>query len=152
MLTGLGLVGAQAFDFPRDDEIFVVAERNAVVGGELLGAGANEIDMWAVAENLAGGANRIAKALDASNASGAEGGAVHDEGVELNFPVAIEKTTAPGIEGFVVFHDDDGFLDGVERRAPALKHAPSRGQSVVHAADVGVDHVVGHGPGAAVDN
>ena len=90
--------------------------------------------------------------LDTSHTTGAESGAVHDEGVELDFSVAIQKAAASGVEGLVVFHDDDGFLDGIECRAAALEHAPSCGQRIVHTADVGVDHVVRHSPGAAVNN
>ena len=111
-----------------------------------------KINVRALAEYLAGGAHRIAQAFDAADASGAKRGAVHDESVELDFAVAIQKASAAGVEGLVVFHDDDGFLDGVERRAAALEHAPSRGQRVIHAVDVGVDHVIRHGPGATVDD
>ena len=147
-----GLILAQALDLAGDDEVFVLAERDAVLGGEVLRAFADEINVRAFAQNLARGAHRIAQALDAADAAGAERGAVHDEGVELDFAVAIEKAAASGVEGLVVFHDDDGFLDGVERRAAALEHAPSRSQRVGDAANVGVDHVIGHGPRAAVND
>ena len=123
-----------------------------MLGGEPLRAFGDEINVRTLAENLARGAHGIAQALDASHAAGAERGAVHDEGVELDFSVAIQKAAASGVEGLVVFHDDDGFLDGVERRAAALEHAPSRSQRVVHAADVGVDHVIRHGPRATVNH
>ncbi len=147
-----GLVFAQALDFARDDQVFIVAECDAVLGGESFGAFGDEINVRTLAENFAGGAHGIAQALDASHAAGAERGAVHDEGVELDFAVAVEEAAASGVEGLVVFHDDDGFLDGVERRAAALEHAPSRSQRVGHAVDVGVDHVIGHGPRATMND
>ncbi len=112
----------------------------------------DEIDVRALAENLAGGAHGIAQALDASDATGAERGSVHDEGVELDSAVAVEEAAASGVEGLVVFHDDDGLLDGIERRAATLQHAPSRSQRVGHAVNVGVDHVIGHGPGATMND
>src|SRR5437899_5498193 len=146
------LILAQALDFARDDQIFVIAQRNAVLGGELLGAFADKIHVRTLAENLAGGAHRIAQPLDTADASGAERGSVHDERIELDFAVAIEEAAASGVEGLVVFHDDDGFLDGIERRAAAFEHAPSRGQRVGHAAEVRVDHVVGYGPSAAMND
>ena len=90
--------------------------------------------------------------LDTSDAAGAKRGAVHDESVELDSSVAIQKAAATGIEGLVILHDDDGLLDGVEGRATLLEHAPSRSQRVVHAAEVGVDHVIGHGPSTAVND
>jgi hypothetical protein len=105
-----------------------------------------------LAENLAGGAHGIAQALDASHAAGAERGSIHDECVELDFAVAIEKAAASRVESLVVFHDDDGFLDGVERGAAKFEHAPSRSQSVADAANVGVDHVIRHGPRAPMNH
>ncbi len=79
-------------------------------------------------------------------------GAVHDEGIELHFAVAIEKAAAPGVESLVIFHDDDSFFDRIERRAAALKHPPTRSHGIAHAIEMGFDHVVGNGPGAAMNN
>jgi len=64
---------AQAGDLARDHEIFVAAESDAVFCGETLGAFGDEIDVRAIAQDLAGGTNRIAQALDASNAATAQG-------------------------------------------------------------------------------
>ena len=152
VLAASRLILAQALDFARDDQVFVLAQRDAVLGGEALGAFADEVYVRAFAQNLARGADGIAQPFDAADAAGAERGAVHDEGVELHSAVAVEKAAAPGVEGLVVFHDDDGFFDRIERRATTLEHAPARGERVVDAADVGVDHVIGHGPGAAVNH
>ena len=123
-----------------------------MLGGEPLGAFTHEVDVRTLAENLARGAHGIAQALDTSHASGAERCAVHNEGVELNFSVSIQKAPSTGVEGLVVFHDDDRFLDGIESRASAIKHAPSRSARVGHAMNVGVDHVIRHGPRAAVND
>ena len=106
----------------------------------------------AVAENLAGGANRVAQALDAADAAAAEGRAVHDESVELHFAVAVQETAASGVESFVVFENDDGFFDRVESRAAAFQHAPSGGGGIAHTVEVRLDHVIGNGPGAAVND
>ena len=75
--------------------------------------------------NLAGGLYGVANALDAANASGAEGGSVHHKGVELNAAVAIEKAATSSVEGFVFFHDDDGGFDGVKRRAAFGERGPA---------------------------
>ena len=69
----------------------------------------------------------------------------------MHFAVAIQKAAAAGVEGFVVFHDDHGFLDSVERRAAAFEHAPTRSHGVAHAVEMGFDHVVRNGPGAAMN-
>jgi hypothetical protein len=147
-----GLIPTQAVDLARDDQVFVLAESDAVFGGETFRALCHKIDVRALAENLAGGAHGIAQALDTSDASGAECGSVHDESVELDSPVAVQEAAASGIEGLIVFHDDDGLLDGIDRRAAALEHAPSRSQRVPHALYVGVDHLIRHGPRAAMNH
>ena len=146
----LRLIFAQALDFAGDDEIFVAAESDAVLGGKALGAFGDKINVRAVAENFAGGADRVAQALDAADAAAAQGRAVHDERVELHFAVAVEETAASGVESFIVFENDHGFFNRVERRAAAFEHAPSGGGGVAHAVEVRLDHVVGNGPGAAV--
>ena len=76
--------------------------------------------MGAFAENFAGGADGIAEVLDASYASGAQGGSVHDESVELDFAFAVEEGASAGVESVVVFHDDNGLLDGVEGGASGV--------------------------------
>ena len=69
----------------------------------------------------------------------------------MHFAVAIEKAAAAGVEGLVVFHDDDGFFDRIERRTAALEHAPARSHGIAHAVEMGFDHVVRNGPGAAMN-
>ena len=121
-----------------------------MLGGETLRALGYEINVWTVAENLASGANGITQTFDATDAAAAQGCAVHDEGVELHLAVAIQEAAAPGVEGFVIFEDDDRFFNRIESRAATLEHAPSSGGGVTHSIEVRVDHVVGDGPGAAV--
>ena len=76
------------------------------------------------------------KALNAANASGAQGRSIHDEGVELHFAVAIEEAAATRVESLVVFHDDHGFFDRIERRPATFEHAPARGHRVAHAVEM----------------
>src|SRR3984957_3053280 len=140
------------FDLARNDEVFVLAERHAVFGSEFFRALADKINVGTLAQNFSRGTDGIAQMLDASHSAGAQSRAVHDEGVELDPAVAIQKAAASGIERLVVFHNDDGFFDGVEGRAATVEHAPSSGESIRDTADVGIDHVLGHGPGAAVNN
>ncbi len=151
VIRALRLILAQALDFPGNDEIFVAAKGDAMLGGKTFSAFGDEIDVRAVAENLAGGANRIAQALDATYAAAAQGRAIHDEGVELDFAVAVQETAAAGVEGFVVFENDDGFFDRVKSRAAAFQNAPSGSGGVAHAVEVSFDHVVGNGPGTAMN-
>src|SRR5271165_4555146 len=99
MGRALGLIFAQAFDLPRKDEIFVAAERDAVLGGKAFGALRDKINMRAVTQDFAGGADRVAQTLHTTDAAAPEGRAIHDESVELHFTVAIQKTAATGVEG-----------------------------------------------------
>src|SRR5208282_893000 len=146
------MIFAQALDLPGDDEIFVATKSDAMLGGKALGAFRHKIDMRAVAKNFAGGANRVAQALDATDAAAAQGRTVHDESVELHFAIAVQETAAAGVEGFVVLENDDGLFDRVQSRAAAFEGAPSRGNGIAHTVEVRFDHVVGNGPGSAVDD
>ena len=119
--------------------------------GETLRSGADEVDVGALVEDEAGGLDGVLEALDAGDAAGAEVFAVHQQGVELDAAVAGEEGAAAGVEGVVVFHDGDGGFDGVDGGAAALERGPAGGEGVGDAALVGGDGVVGHGPGAAVD-
>src|SRR5580698_7953861 len=120
--------------------------------GEALRAFAYEIYVRTFTQNFSRSAHRIAQALDAAHAAGAQRRAIHDEGVELYLAIAIKKAAATCIESVVVFHDDNRFLDCVERRAAAFEHAPSRSQRVIHAMEVRLDHVIRHGPRPAMNH
>src|SRR5579862_2428166 len=50
-----------AFDFARDDQIFVLAKLNTMLGGEFLRTFGNEVDVRTLTENLARGAHWIAQ-------------------------------------------------------------------------------------------
>ena len=119
--------------------------------GEVFGAGADEVDMGALVEDEARGLDGVADALDAGDAAGAEGGAIHDEGVELDAAVAGEEAAAAGIEGGIVFKGGDGGFDGVEGGAAAFEDAPAFLEGVEDALLVGVEEIGGDIPGAAVD-
>jgi len=53
--------------------------------------------------------------------------------------VAVQKAAAAGVEGFVVFEDDDGFFDRVESGATFFKRAPSGSGGVAHTVEVSLD-------------
>ena len=148
----LGLLEAhQAVALARNDELGVVDEAHAVLRREALGAGADEVDVRRFVEHEPRGLDRVAQALDAGDAAGAQRAAVHHQRVELHAAVAGEEGTAAGVEGVVVLHDGDGGLDGIQCGAVLREHSPTGGERVGDAALVGCDGVVGHGPGAAVD-
>jgi hypothetical protein len=122
-----------------------------VLGGEALGAFTNKINVGTLAENLAGGANWIAKMLDASDTAAAEGGAFHDEGIELHAAIAIEEAATAGVESFVILKNHDCFFDSVEGGASLLEHGPAGAERVAHTVEVRIHHVVGDRPGAPMN-
>jgi hypothetical protein len=149
LLAGLGFGEAAAFAV--EDELGVVDEGNAVRLSEFLGAGTDEVNVGAFVEDEAGGLDGVTDAFDAGDAAGAEGGAVHDEGIELNAAVAGEEAAAAGVEGGVVFEASDGGFDGVESGPVAFEDAPAFLEGIEDALFVGVEEVGGDVPGAAVD-
>src|ERR1035437_1918125 len=112
---------AQTLDLPGHDEAFVAAKSDDVIGGKALGAFGHKIDVRAVAKNFPGGANRVAQALHATDATAAQGRAVHDESVELHLAVAVQETAAASVEGFVVLENDHGFFDCVQGGSAAFQ-------------------------------
>src|SRR5580704_242318 len=144
------LILAQPFDLARNNQVLIPAKFDAVLGREFFGALRHKIHMRTLTQNLPRRPHRIAQPFHASHTAGAQRGSIHDERVELHAPVAIQKAAPPGVKSLVIFHDDDGLLDRIKRRAAALEHAPSRSQRVVYPAQVRLDHVIRHGPRPAV--
>jgi hypothetical protein len=122
--AGEGLVGeagglaelgmGEALTLAVEDQLGVVDESHAVGVGEVLGSGANEVDVRTFFKDQAGGLNGIAEALDAGHSAGLHASAVHEEGVELDAAVGGEKAAAAGVEGGVVLEDGDCGFDGVD--------------------------------------
>ena len=146
------LEGVEAGLFAGDDEVHVLAELHAVLAGEALGSGAHEVDVRAFVEDEAGSADGVTEAFDAGDAAGAKIGAVHEEGVELDAAIAGEEAAATGVEGVVIFHDDDGGFDSGDGGATGLEDSVSGGEGVGDTVLVGGDRVVGHGPCSAMDD
>src|ERR1700682_2168875 len=119
--------------------------------GEPFRALSHEVHMRAITENLAGGADGIGDTLHTAHTSAAQRSSVHDERIELHFAVAIQKAAATRVKGLVIFHDDHSFLDGIERCPATFQHAPTRGHCIANAIEMGFDHVIGNGPGAAMN-
>ncbi len=103
------------FAFAGSDEVFGIAEGDTVFFGEALGAFGDQHHVRADFVEFAREANGIADALDGGNGSGAERGAVHNDGVALDSAVEIEMRAVTSVENGIVFEDHDGGLDGVER-------------------------------------
>jgi hypothetical protein len=119
--------------------------------GEVLCAGADEVDVRTFFEDQAGGLNGVAKALDAGHAASLHAAAVHEEGVELNAAVGGEKAAAASVEGGVVFEDGDGGLNGIESGCAAREKGVAGFESGADAGQVSGSGFGGDGPCATVN-
>jgi len=119
--------------------------------GEGFGTCSYEVDVRAFVEDEAGGLDGVAEVFDAGYAAGAEGGSVHQKGVELNAAFAGEETAASGVEGGVVFEDSYGGFHGVGRGAAFFEDLIAGGESLGYSALVVFGHFCWDGPGTAVD-
>src|SRR5579859_8239305 len=135
-----------------EDQFTVVDELDAVLGGEGFCAGADEVDVRAFVEDEAGGLDGVAEVFDAGYAAGAQGGSVHEEGVELNATLAGEEAAPAGVEGGVVFEDGDGGFYGVGGAAAFFEDGVAGSEGLGDAALVVFGHLRGDGPSAAVDD
>jgi hypothetical protein len=110
-----------------------------------------EVNVGALVEDEASGLDGVAKVFDAGYATGAEGGSVHEEGVELDFAFGGEEAAAAGVEGGVVFEDGHGGFYGVGGGATFAEDLVTGFEGAGDAALVVFGHFGRDGPGAAVD-
>ena len=90
--------------------------------------------------------------FDATQSSGTQSGSVHDERIELHSAFPIEEAAAAGVKGVVIFHDDHGFLDGIEGGTAPIEHSPARSKGIADAIQVSVHHLIWNSPCSAVNN
>jgi hypothetical protein len=148
---GVRLKFPQPLNLSWDDQVFVPAQGDAVLGRELLRSFSNEVNMRTITENPAGGPHRVAQMLHAAHTSGAKRGAVHDQGIELYFALAIQKAASASVKSFVIFHDDNRFFNGIEGASTAAEYPPASSDRIAYAVEMCLDHVVGNSPGSAMD-
>ena len=138
--------------FGGGDEFAGIAEGNAVLGGEALGAFGDEHHVRRFFEDGARGANGIFDAVETGDGAGAKGGGVHNDGVAFDLAVEIEMGAETGVENGVVFENDDGGFDGVEGVTATGENIPSGVKSAQAAGFAGVNGIVGNVPGTTVNN
>ena len=107
--------------------------------------------MRAFFEDETRGLDGVAETLDAGDATGAKGGSIHEEGVELDAAIGGEKAASAGVEGWVVFEDGDGGLDGIDGGAAPAQDGIAGFKSAQDAALVIFGHFRRDGPGSSVD-
>ena len=141
----------EALAFAIKHEFAVVNESHPVGGGKFFSAGADEIDVGALFQHQAGSQNGIANALDTRHAASFHSSAVHQESVELYTAVGGEEASAAGIEGRVIFENDDGCFDSVEGGTSAREDMEACFERGANSDLVGGRIGGRYGPGSAVN-
>ena len=113
LLRGFALIFPQALDLARDDQLFILAKRDAVFGSKTFGPFSDEINVRALVKYLLRGANRVPDALHATHTAGAQRSPIHHERIALHAAVPVEKTAAAGIEGVIILEHDHGCLNRI---------------------------------------
>jgi hypothetical protein len=150
--VGVFAAAKPGFAFGGRDEVSGIAERDALGAGEVFGAFGNEHHVRTFFEDRAGGLDGIFDAAEAGDRAGAERGGFHDDGVAFDVAVEGEMGAVAGVEDGVVFEDDNGGFDGVERVAAAFENFPPSLESAEAAGFTSVDGIIRNIPGAAVNN
>ncbi len=134
------------------DHFLGLAELDAVLFCEALGAFGDEHHVRAVFQDFARELNGILDALEGGRSAGTKRCAIHDNGVAFDVAVQIEVRTVTGVEDGVVFEDHDGGFDGVEGGAAAGEDGPAGSESAMAAGLASVHGFVRNVPRAAVNN
>jgi hypothetical protein len=154
MLSGVGIFFAAkpGFAFGGGDKLFGIAERDTVLAGEVFGAFGDEHHVGTLFENGARGANRILDPAQAGDGTCAKRGGVHNDGVAFDVAIEREMRAVAGVEGGIIFENDDSGFNGVEGVAAVLENGPAGVESAEAACSAGVNGIVGNVPGAAMNN
>jgi len=97
----------------------VFDQSHAMSFREGLGAGSDKINMRTPLENEARGLDGIEQAFHTCDAAGLHHSSIHEQGIELHLPVGRKKASAPGVEGGIIFQNQNGCLDRVKCGASA---------------------------------
>ena len=90
--------------------------------------------------------------LNSNNGARLECGAVHKDGIELNFAVAIEVRSDSGIEYGFIFEFDDRFFARLDCRTASFKNCPAAVQRAMDPGSTGLFEFCWNVPGSAMNN
>src|SRR5882762_5303757 len=90
--------------------------------------------------------------MQASCRSGAKRRSIHNDGVAFDVAIEIKMRTITGVENRIVFKNDDGGFDGVQRGTASGKNIPSGGESRGATVFASSDGFVRNVPSSSVNN
>src|SRR5690348_508382 len=134
------------------DQLLGITEMDAVVAREAFRAVRDKHHVRAVLQDGARQAHGVADALDTSYGTRAKRRAIHDDGVALDAAIEIEVRAKARVEDRIIFKDDDGGFDCVQRGAAARKNRPAGFQRAMAAGLAGVDRLIRNVPSTTVHN
>jgi hypothetical protein len=134
------------------NEFARVTQGDAVFFGESFRAFSHKHHVRTVFEDRPCEPDRIADALQGGDCPGAEGRSVHDDGVAFNVAIEIQMRAESGVENGLVFENENGCFNGVQRGTAAGKNRPAGFQRPAAAGIAGFDSFVGNIPSAAMND
>jgi hypothetical protein len=152
MFGGVRILAAACpgFAFGGRDEFFRIAERYAVIVGELFGALGDEHHMRTFFKDGARSLDGIFDAAKTGDGTGAKCAGVHDDGVAFDVAIEIQMGAVAGVEDRIVFEDGNGGFDGVECVAAVAEDGIAGLERAKAAGFAGFNGGVRDVPGAAV--
>src|SRR5207253_9573731 len=101
--------------------------------------------------NESGQANGIKNPLDSDDSTGFQSGAVHENGIHLDFTVAIGMRSDACVEHRLVLQVDDDLLAGIKRGTAVLQRLPTTIESSFDRAPADLQELVRNVPRSAMN-
>src|SRR5262245_16835779 len=111
LLAHLGFL--QMAHLAVDYEFAVITQGDSMLLGKPLSAFGYQVNVRALIQHFARRTNGIANALHTTHSTRPQRSAIHDQSIELDPAVRSEEAASAGVEGFMVFHDHNGFFNRV---------------------------------------
>lgn len=134
------------------DEFLGIAKSNAAFFGEALSAFADQHHVGTVFEHGACKPDGIADALQSGDRAGTKRLAIHHDGIAFDAAIQIEMRAKAGVENGLVFKNEYGGFDGVQRGTAARKNGPSCLERAAAARFARFNRFIGNIPSASMDN
>ena len=134
------------------NQILRVAQADSVLDGKLLRTIAGQQHVLALFQDRSCEANGITDPFHGNDGSRLQCGPIHEDRIELSFPIAIEMRTDSVVEYRLVFKLDNCLLTGIESRASAAEHIPPTIHGALYGFPAGFEKVIGNLPGSAMNH
>src|SRR5579859_1700890 len=118
----------------------------------MLSSFGDKINVGTLFQHHPGDSNGITNVLHASYSAGAQSVSIHHQGVKLHAAITCEKAAAARVESLVVLHGDDCCFNRIQGGTTPLQQTPANVESPANSEQMGLNHVIGNGPGPAMNH